>query len=125
MDYASVWPGVPIKTYTPESFAAECLSSMKLGNRLLSTQHLLGVPYIESATPEEIVVQWQQIASHGRRFDNDKDSGRGSDIAEQCNARSFLQHTFSKIDGNWKISHIKPTVLFSPDISRVFRPEGE
>ncbi|KAF5532843.1 NTF2 [Fusarium phyllophilum] len=121
LDYRSVWPEVPVKTYTPDSFVQECLSAEKLGNRLLSTQHMLGVPYIHSATSDEIAIEWQLIASHGRRGDGDDTSSK---IEEQCNARAFLLHKYSKIDGKWKISYIKPTVIYTPgDTAQIFRPE--
>lgn len=124
LDYKSVWPNVPTKTYTPESFVEECLSPVKVGNRLLSTQHILGVPYVVSATPDEIAIEWQQIASHGRRAAGDDGKNPNSKIEEQSNARSFLLHKYSKIDGKWKLSFIKPTVIFSPgDVVSIFRPE--
>lgn len=43
------------------------LGESHLGLKPLVTQHLLDQPYFKSVTENEIVVQWQQLASHGRR----------------------------------------------------------
>jgi hypothetical protein len=54
--------------FTADAFVEEWLGPKHLGVKALATQHLLGVPYFKSVTEEEIVVEWQQMASHGRRI---------------------------------------------------------
>lgn len=122
VDYTSVVPAWGEKFYTSQEFANEWLSPEHLGNKALATQHLLAQPYFKSVTADEIVVQWQQLASHGRR--SDRDSGRKS-IEETSDGRSWMEHKFVKIDGRWKIARITPELSYDTgDFMRVRRPEG-
>jgi scytalone dehydratase len=56
-----------------------------IGLKPLATQHLLALHYFKSVSDSEIVVEWQQIASHGRR-------GEGEDFANPtCKIESRVE----------------------------------
>jgi scytalone dehydratase len=126
VDYTGVVPAWGRKEYKAEAFADEWLSELHLGLKPLATQHLLGLHYFKSATEKEIIVEWQQIASHGRHEKGEDGANPLRKIEEQSNHRTYMEHTFVKREGNWKIAVIKPSVLFSPgDFMNVRRPEEE
>jgi scytalone dehydratase len=80
-------------------------------------------------TDNEIVVQWQQLASHGRRTDEDVKNGvmdTSSSILETSDGRSYMEHQFVKVEGRWKIARITPSLLYQTgDFMRIRRPEGQ
>lgn len=87
----------------------EWLSVQHLGNPALATQHLFALPYFKSVKKDEIIVQWQQLVSHGRREDQVKDaSGK---VSESSDGRNRMEHRFVKVEGEWKIAGITPSVL--------------
>jgi len=110
--------------YTDTEFAKEWLSSKHLGLKPLATQHLLGQPYFKRVDPNEIIVEWQQLASHGRRADEIQDAS--AKITETSDGRSYMEHRFIKVDGKWKISGITPSLIYQTgDFARIRRPEDE
>lgn len=128
VDYSLIVPEWGQKVYKAEAFAAEWLSEEHLGLKVLATQHLLAQPYFKSITDEEIVVQWQQLVSHGRR-EQALEGGvnaLNSKIVEESDHRSYMEHSFVKVEGKWKIQRITPSLIYAAgDIMRVRRPEGE
>ncbi|GAM40330.1 hypothetical protein TCE0_038r12601 [Talaromyces pinophilus] len=128
VDYTSVVPAWGEKRYTCHEFATEWLSPEHLGNKALATQHLLGQPYIKSVSEAEIVVQWQQLASHGRWEDESSVSGQSGKkrmIVETSDGRSWMEHKFVRIEGRWKIARITPELRYDTgDFMRIRRPEG-
>lgn len=113
------------KRYTSRDFAKEWLNPEHLGNKALATQHLLAQPYFKSVAADEIVVQWQQLASHGRwETDSEGKDGRKM-INETSDGRSWMEHKFVRIDGKWKIARITPELSYDTgDFMRVRRLEG-
>jgi scytalone dehydratase len=98
-----------------------------LGNKALATQHLLAQPYIKSVAEDEIVVQWQQLASHGRWEDDGpaQETGKKKMIVDTSDGRSWMEHKFVRIEGRWKITRITPELSYDTgDFMRVRRPEG-
>lgn len=125
VDYSGVVPAWGRKLYARSDFVDAWLSAEHLGLKPLATQHLLGLHYFKSITENKIVVEWQQIASHGRRMAGEDFTSPMCKIEAESNHRTFMEHTFTKIDGQWKISVIKPSVLFTPgNFVEVRRPEN-
>ncbi|KAJ5653099.1 hypothetical protein N7490_000102 [Penicillium lividum] len=123
VDYTLIVPTWGEKVYTADDFAREWLSEEHLGNKALATQHLLGQPYFRSVQENEIIVKWQQLASHGRREDGVRDSS--NKIGETSDGRSWMEHRFIKVDGRWKIARITPSLSYQTgDFQRVRRLEG-
>ncbi|CAK7229503.1 hypothetical protein SBRCBS47491_007269 [Sporothrix bragantina] len=124
VDYTLIVAAWGVKHYTSDEFAALWLSEEHLGLKPLATQHLLGQPYFKSVTEDEIVVQWQQLASHGRRTDDKTDTS--AVITETSDGRSYMEHRFIRVDGQWKITGITPSLLYQTgDFMRIRRPAGE
>ena len=129
VDYSLIVAAWGVKHYTADEFAALWLSEEHLGLPPLATQHLLGQPYFKSVTANEIVVKWQQLASHGRRPDKDEkaqDNGGPPVVNETSDGRSYMEHRFEKqVDGRWKIVGITPSLLYTTgDFMRIRRPVG-
>ncbi|KAJ5921737.1 hypothetical protein N7454_009211 [Penicillium verhagenii] len=124
VDYTLIVPGWGEKKYSKDEFAAEWTSEEHLGNKALATQHLLAQPYFKSVTEDEIIVEWQQIAAHGRREDEVKDSS--GKIGEISDGHSYMEHLFRRDEaGRWKIARITPSLLYQTgDFQRVRRPVG-
>lgn len=76
------------------------------------------------------MVQWQQLASHGRWEDESPVSGDSGKkkrmIVETSDGRSWMEHKFVRIEGRWKIARITPELRYDTgDFRRIRRPEGE
>ncbi|KAH8646690.1 hypothetical protein BX600DRAFT_390217 [Xylariales sp. PMI_506] len=126
VDYSLVTPTSEVEHYTGEEFARLWLSEKHLGLRPLSAQHLLGQPYFKSVAADEIVVEWQQLVSLGRRGSaapDDDDADRK--IVETYAGHSHMRHRFVKVDGKWKITSITPLLIYhTGDFMHIRRPEG-
>jgi scytalone dehydratase len=129
IEYTHIVAAWGSKSYSAADFANLWLSDEHLGLKPLATQHLLAQPYFKSVTDDEIVVQWQQLASHGRRADEDVKSGvkdTSGTILETSDGRSYMEHQFVQVEGKWKIRRITPSLLYQTgDFMRIRRPEGE
>jgi scytalone dehydratase len=124
VDYTGVVPSWGSKQYTASAFVDEWLSPAHLGLKSLATQHLLALHYFKSVSDLEIVVEWQQIASHGRRSEGEDFANPMCKIEAESNHRSYMQHTFVKENGRWRIAVIRPEILYQPgDFMEVRRPE--
>ncbi|KAJ0116965.1 scytalone dehydratase [Diaporthe amygdali] len=125
VDYSHIVPHWGEKTYTGLGFAQEWLSPEHLGLKPLATQHLLGLPYFKLVADEEIVVEWQQLVSHGRR-EGDVTHAVQEGVSETSDHRSYVEHRFIKVDGKWKIAKITPKLIYNTgNFMRIRRPEGE
>lgn len=73
------------------------------------------------------MVEWQQMASHGRRVDGEDFASPMCKIGETSDGRSWMQQTFAKVEGAWKVRVIRPEVLYhTGDFRHIGRPdEGE
>ncbi|KAF4341206.1 scytalone dehydratase [Fusarium beomiforme] len=128
VDYTLIVPAWGTKHYTAAEFAALWLSEEHLGLKPLVTQHLLAQPYFKKVTADEIVVEWQQLASHGRLRADDGSARDASAerISETSDGRSHMEHRFVRVEGQWKISKITPSLLYQTgNFMRIRRPEGE
>ncbi|KAF7934175.1 uncharacterized protein EAE97_008535 [Botrytis byssoidea] len=122
-DYTLVVPEWGQQTFTADAFVEEWLGPKKLGVKALATQHLLGAPYFKSVTDSEIIVVWQQLASHARREVGEDYNHPHCKIGETSDGRSYMQQTFVKVEGQWRISVIKPEVIYhTGDLMALGRP---
>jgi scytalone dehydratase len=100
------------------------LNPTHLGVKALATQHLLGAPYFKSVTDKEIVVEWQQLASHGRRVVGEDFAHPMCKIGEESDHRGYMGQTYTKVDGQWRIAVIRPEVLYAPgEFLKIARPD--
>lgn len=91
----------------------------------LATQHLIGLPYFKLVADDEIVVEWQQLVSHGRR-EGGVTHAVQEGVSETSDHRSYVEHRFTKVDGKWKIAKITPKLTYNTgNFMRIRRPEGE
>ncbi|KAH7118082.1 Scytalone dehydratase [Dactylonectria estremocensis] len=128
VDYTLIVPAWGTKQYIAAEFAALWLSEELLGLKPLVTQHLLAQPYFKTVTADEIVVEWQQLASHGRLQAHNGSARDASTarITETSDGRSYMQHRFIRVGDRWKIAGITPSLLYQTgDFMRIRRAEGE
>ncbi|KAL2203440.1 NTF2-like protein [Sarocladium strictum] len=128
VDYSLIVPAWGVKHYAAAEFATLWLSEEHLGLKPLVTQHLLAQPYFKKCTGDEIVVEWQQLASHGRlqSADGGARDAATARISETSDGRSHMQHVFVKNGTRWMIAGITPSLLYQTgDFMRIRRPEGE
>lgn len=124
VDYSLVVPAWGAKSFTADGFVEEWLGPKHLGVKALATQHLLGIPYFKSVSEEEIVVEWQQMASHGRRVEGEDFASPMCKISETSDGRSWMTQTFVKVEGAWRVRTIKPEVLYhTGDFRQIGRPD--
>ncbi|KAF4628321.1 hypothetical protein G7Y89_g9831 [Cudoniella acicularis] len=112
VDYSAVVPAWGLMHYRADDFVENWLSPKHLGVKALATQHLLGMPYFQLVTEDEIVVEWQQLASHGRRVVGEDFASPMCKIGESSDGRSWMRQTFVKVEGLWRISVIRPEVIY-------------
>lgn len=110
VDYRLVSETIPNKSYNQDQFVEEFLSPGLLGRKTLLTQHLLGQPYFKSVSEDEIIVEWQQIAGHGRWMKGSHPLKKQVD--KTSDGKSYMEQTLTKIDGRWKITGLKPSLLY-------------
>jgi len=126
VDYTAVVPEWGQKNFTADAFVDEWLGQVHLGVKALATQHLLGTPYFKKVTDEEIIVEWQQMASHGRRIVGEDFKHPMCKIGEISDGRSWMQQTLVKVEGLWRISVIRPEVLYhTGDFLVIRRPDDK
>lgn len=126
VDYTSVAPAWGAQEFDADAFTEEWLGPKKLGVKAVATQHMLGAPYFTSVTDDEIVLEWQQLASHGRSIASE-DLGPLGMIGEMSDGRSYMQQTFVKVEGQWRILFIRPEVIYHTEDFKAIgrRDEGE
>ncbi|KAL4735872.1 NTF2-like protein [Aspergillus similis] len=110
VDYRLVSTTIQHRTCSIDEFVAKFLSPDLLGRQTLLSQHFLGQPYFKSVAEDEIVVEWQQIAGHGRWI---KDSHPvKKQVDKTSDGRSYMEQRYKKINGVWKLAALKPSVLY-------------
>ncbi|KAK9414907.1 putative SnoaL-like domain-containing protein [Seiridium unicorne] len=112
VDYSNVVKEFGRITYKTPEFVDLWLGPQHMGVKALVTQHLMGIPYFKSVTDEEIVVEWHQLASHGRREKGGDYNNPMCKITETSDGRSWMQQVFVKHEGKWRIREIKPEALY-------------
>jgi scytalone dehydratase len=123
-DYAAVNPDWVRTSYTAEAFIDEWLGPNHLGVQAVATHHLLGIPYFKHVTGEEIVVEYQQMASHARRIEGEDFTHPMCKIGAVSDGRSWMEHTYVKVEGQWRIAVIKPTIHYrTGSLQEVGKPD--
>ncbi|KAL4804546.1 NTF2-like protein [Aspergillus unguis] len=110
VDYRLVSTTIQQRTCSREEFITDFLSPDLLGCQTLLTQHLLGQPYFKSVAEDEIVVEWQQIAGHGRWIRDSHPLKKQVD--KTSDGKSYMEQKYIKIDGVWKLALLKPSLLY-------------
>ncbi|TKA32384.1 hypothetical protein B0A50_01490 [Salinomyces thailandicus] len=114
-DYTAVRPQWTRQTYTTQAFIDEWLGPNHLGSsKALITFHLLGMPYFTRITDGEIVVNYQQLACHARRAGGDDWGSPECGIEGHSDGKSWMEQTFVKVEGEWKIGVIRPSIHYRP-----------
>ncbi|OCL12158.1 hypothetical protein AOQ84DRAFT_420843 [Glonium stellatum] len=124
IDYSNVVPAWGEMSFTADAFVEEWLGSNRLGVKALATQHMLGMPYFQSVTANEILVEWQQLASHARKVVGEDFANPMCKVSETSDGRSWMQQKFVKVDGQWRIAVIRPEVIYhTGNFKQVGRPD--
>ncbi|KAI0872231.1 Scytalone dehydratase [Hypoxylon argillaceum] len=111
-DYSAVNPAWVLRKFTADAFVDEWLGPEHLGIDHVATHHLLGIPYFKSVSTDTIVVEWQQLASHAQRLAGEDFSSPLCKIGSVSEGKSWMEHTFVRVDGQWKISVVRPSIHY-------------
>lgn len=75
-------------------------------------------------TDKEIVVEWQQLASHGRREQGTDYKNPMAKVVETSDGRSWMMQTLVKTEEGWRIAIVRPEVLYQTgDFRHIDRPD--
>ena len=58
------------------------------------------------------MVEWQQVAFHGRRKFGENYENAMCEIVAESNGHAYMEHTFLNVNGSWRIGVIRPKVLY-------------
>ena len=110
---------MPKRVTDPEGLISEQLSPDLLGRKTLLTQHLLGQPYFKSVSVDTIVVEWQQIAGHGRWMEGSH--ALKKQVDKTSDGKSYMEQRYIKVGEMWKIAGLRPSLLYEiGEFSEVF-----
>ncbi|KAK7960660.1 hypothetical protein PG988_011874 [Apiospora saccharicola] len=106
-EYAAVNSAWAARTFTAAAFADEWLGPAHLGLASTATHHQLGAPYFKS-----------RLA--GEDFESPL-----CKVGAVSGGKSWMEHTFVKVDGRWKISVVRPTIHYRVGSLKKTRGEEE
>jgi scytalone dehydratase len=114
------------------AYVAMMSSPSALGNPLVATQHILGLPSFERTAKDEITGTLQARAHH-LRFASDGcgdangfDKGTGRKVLASATGHAMLKHFYKRTEGTWKFAGLQPTVLFNDgDLKALFALKEE
>lgn len=93
-------------------------SPSTLGHPLVATQHLLGAPTF-ARTDADAITGTFQVRAHHVRFSSDGQGdvggyakGRGRRVLAVATGYAVIQHFYARTEAGWKLSGLKPEVLF-------------
>lgn len=92
---------------TPKDYAA-IISSRRLGDKTLKTQHLLGGAKVERQSDGTVKVQHQIRAAYQRYKDD-----TFTEVLNKGHGIGVTTHSYRKIDGVWKIEGVVPRLEWS------------
>ncbi|KAK8057367.1 hypothetical protein PG996_011304 [Apiospora saccharicola] len=115
-EYAAVNSAWAARTFTAAAFADEWLGPAHLGLASTATHHQLGAPYFKS---------WQQLAGHAQRLAGEDFESPLCKVGAVSGGKSWMEHTFVKVDGRWKISVVRPTIHYRVGSLKKTRGEEE
>lgn len=135
IDYTSVMgPSHLFPSMPAPSYVAMMSSPTTLGHPLVATQHLLGTPTFTRTSADEITGVFQARAHHVRySSDGEGDAegyakGMGRRVLAVATGYAMIQHFYCRTEGGWKLSGLRPEVLFNEgDLKELFawKEEGE
>ena len=108
-------------------------SPSALGNPLVATQHLLGLPSFQRTAEDEITCTLQ-VRAHHLRFASDGcgdvngfDKGTGRKVLASATGYAILKHFYKRTkEDTWKLAGLQPTVLFNNgDLKALFALKEE
>ncbi|KAF5987292.1 hypothetical protein FCOIX_995 [Fusarium coicis] len=104
VDYTAVtgekWDAMPAK-----GFVAMVSDPGFVGDPLVVSQHFIGASKYEALSDGRIIGTHQLRAAHQRYTGPDKKT-----VEAKGHCHAVMQHTYAKIDGEWKLAGLKPTI---------------
>ncbi|KAL5614053.1 hypothetical protein FOVSG1_003116 [Fusarium oxysporum f. sp. vasinfectum] len=105
------YPAVGTLTISsPASIFDHSFDDRGLGDRRLHTQHFLGSSLFTHISKSEAKGDWQVRARHVREVNGEE---------RQWDSSAYVEFTYSLIDGDWKISGLRPHTV----VATTGRPE--
>ncbi|KAJ5676020.1 Scytalone dehydratase [Penicillium macrosclerotiorum] len=99
-----------------EEFVSMMSSPDFLGDPLVKTQHLMGAVGYEWVSDTEIIATHQIRAAHQRYEDPDLTT-----VAYRGHGNSTVTHWYKKINGDWKLSGVRPKIYWNEyDFDKIF-----
>lgn len=93
-----------------EEFVQVAGSKHFLGDANIYTQHLLGSSCYEKLSDTEINGKYQIRAAHVRYTDLET-----KEVKAKGHGHGVVHHSYKKIDGQWKLSGVRPQVRWTED----------
>jgi scytalone dehydratase len=88
-----------------------------VGDPLVDTQHFIGASKYEVITNDHVIGKHQLRAAHQRYTGPDKTS-----VEAKGHCHALMQHTYVKIEGEWKLAGLKPKIYWSEfDFDKIFK----
>lgn len=79
-----------------------------LGDPLIHTQHHIGASKWQQISAEEILGQHQLRAAHQRYTGLDNQT-----VENKGHGHAMIKHWYRKVDGQWKLAGLRPTVRWN------------
>lgn len=106
------WDAMPA-----EEFVAMVSSHGFVGDPLVDTQHFIGASKFQKVSDEESIGDHQLRAAHQRYTGSDK-----KEVEAKGHGHARIRHYYKKIDGEWKLAGLKPTVRWNEyDFEKIFK----
>lgn len=107
IDYTEVngrkWENLPA-----EEFVGIMSHAGFLGDPLIHTQHHLGASKWEKLSEDEVLGHHQLRAAHQRYTGPDKQT-----VENKGHGHALIKHWYRKVDGQWKLAGLRPTVRWN------------
>ena len=88
-----------------------------LGDPLIHTQHHLGASKWEKLSEEEVIGHHQLRAAHQRYTGPDKQT-----VENKGHGHALIKHWYRKVDGEWKLAGLRPSVRWNEfEFEKIFK----
>ncbi|MCJ1463673.1 hypothetical protein MMC07_002281 [Pseudocyphellaria aurata] len=88
-----------------------------LGDPLIHTQHHIGASKWQKISGEEVLGHHQLRAAHQRYTGPDKQT-----VENKGHGHAMIKHWYRKIDGQWKLAGLRPTVRWNEfEFEKIFK----
>ncbi|KAF3036168.1 hypothetical protein E8E12_003883 [Didymella heteroderae] len=119
INYTSVMgPSHLFPSMSSSSYVTMMSSPSTLGHPLVATQHFLSTPSFTRTSEDEITGTYQLRAHHVRFSSDDQGDidgyakGRGRKVLAVATGYAVIQHFYRRTGEGWKLSGLRPEVLF-------------